>query len=445
MSYHDWMGIDAVNGSMPLDMDMNTDWTDGLTNMFYLAKPERYMFSTREEVPNLLKKSWPFLFMLIFLENLVLWLEKKPTLRVNDGITTLSHLVLVELAKLFFRGSESAAYLWVHNNYKVAELPWDSVTTWYLTAILVDFCYYWLHRACHEVHLLWAQHQVHHSSEDYNLTIGLRQSVLQAWCGFIFYLPLALFVPPSVFLIHQQFNLLYQFWIHTETVRSLGPLEWVLNTPRHHLVHHGSTLKCLDKNYGGTLIIWDRLFGTYADQPKEEVIFGLVMNQPSFNPLYLQVFYNMNVINKFNKMEGWVNKLSAVVKGPSWLPGRPWTGVEEDKIDVKQREKYDVQVPTWCNIYIILHFVAVVFGFQDLAQRYLSMDPLTVVAFVVYVLASITMIGYILEDRPNAFLLEFFRCLLIAGLIHFGVLSVELPFLKWFFAFFSRFLALPLP
>ncbi|CAB0013209.1 unnamed protein product, partial [Nesidiocoris tenuis] len=104
----------------------------------------------------------------------------------------------------------------------------------------------------------------------------------------IFYLPLALCVPPPIFFIHQQFNVLYQFWLHTETVRSLGPLEWVLSTPRHHRVHHGSTLKCLDKNYGGTLIIWDRLFGTFAEEPKEEIIYGLVMNQPSFNPLYLQ-------------------------------------------------------------------------------------------------------------------------------------------------------------
>ncbi|BES97188.1 Fatty acid hydroxylase superfamily [Nesidiocoris tenuis] len=377
--------------------------------------------------------SWPFFIMLVVLENLVLWLEKKPILRLNDSITSLSHGLLVDLSKLLYRGTETAAYVWIYENYRLAELPWDSVTTWYLTALGVDFCYYWVHRACHEVHILWAQHQVHHSSEDYNLTIGLRQSVLQGWCGFIFYLPLALCVPPPIFFIHQQFNVLYQFWLHTETVRSLGPLEWVLSTPRHHRVHHGSTLKCLDKNYGGTLIIWDRLFGTFAEEPKEEIIYGLVMNQPSFNPLYLQVFYNMNVINKFGKMEGWANKLSAVFKGPSWLPGRPWTGAEEDKIDVKSRKKFDVELPTWCNVYIALHFIAVVFGFQDLAQRYLSMDPLSAVMFVVYVLASVTMIGFLLENRQNAFILELVRCSLIAWLIHSGVLSVELPYLKWFF------------
>ncbi|XP_039291102.1 alkylglycerol monooxygenase-like [Nilaparvata lugens] len=213
-------------------------------------------------------------------------------MRLNDGITSISHGIFQECGRLLFRGAESALYVYIYENYRLMELPWDSPMTWYIAAIAVDFCYYWVHRASHEIHIFWAQHQVHHSSEDYNLTVGLRQSVLQGWCGFAFYLPMALFVPPAQFLTHQQFNLMYQFWIHTETVKSLGPLEWVLNTPKHHRLHHGSMLWCLDKNYGGCLIIWDRLFGTFVEDKKEqEIIYGLVYNQPSFNPFFLQIFY----------------------------------------------------------------------------------------------------------------------------------------------------------
>ncbi|KAG8283621.1 hypothetical protein J6590_014143 [Homalodisca vitripennis] len=275
--------------------------------------------------------------------------------------------------RLLFRGGESALYIYIYEHFHIIDLPWESPVTWYIAAIGVDFCYYWVHRASHEIHILWAQHQVHHSSEDYNLAVGLRQSVLQGWCGFIFYLPMAVFVPPAQFLTHQQFNLLYQFWIHTETVKSLGPLEWLLNTPKHHRVHHGSTLYCLDKNYGGFLIIWDRLFGTFQkEEEKKEIIYGLVKNQPSFNPLFLQVFYNMNVWNKMQSMAGWQNKLGAVIKGPSWLPGKPWTGADEDKIDVKSRVKYDVKLPLWLNVYIIVHFAAVTVGFQELALRYMN-------------------------------------------------------------------------
>ncbi|CAG2058955.1 unnamed protein product, partial [Timema podura] len=96
----------------------------------------------------------------------------------------LKNTLLVEIG-LVFRGAENVAYIFIYENFRLVELPWDSAWTWYLAVLGVDFCYYWLHRACHEVHILWAQHQVHHSSEEFNLTVGLRQSVLQGWCGFV--------------------------------------------------------------------------------------------------------------------------------------------------------------------------------------------------------------------------------------------------------------------
>nr|CAD7569948.1 unnamed protein product [Timema californicum] len=380
---------------------------------------------------------------------------------------------------LVFRGAENVAYIFIYENFRLVELPWDSAWTWYLAVVGVDFCYYWLHRACHEVHILWAQHQVHHSSEEFNLTVGLRQSILQGWCGFLFYLPLAVIIPPAHFLTHQQFNLLFQFWIHTKSVHTLGPLEWVFNTPRHHRLsshashcpdlicsplrharrtcvasrvlvgklvvlkgaslraerlvwtglllsrselhkHHGRqrrstsrcNLYCLDKNYGGLLIIWDRLFGTFADErPKEEIIYGLVYNQPSFNPFFLQIFYNMNVINKWKSMSNWQDKLAAVWKGPSWIPGKPRLGAEEDKLDIKSRDKYNVQLPLWCNLYLLIHFVVVVIGFQELALRYMGMSPLAVLGFVAYILTSLTTIGMLFDNHPYACLFELVRCL----------------------------------
>ncbi|CAB3381035.1 Hypothetical predicted protein [Cloeon dipterum] len=306
------------------------------------------------------------------LENLLLYLEGRPTVRLNDSITSLSHGLIQHCGKLIFRGAESAAYIFIYQKFRLVDLAWDNAVTWYLAALGVDFCYYWVHRASHEVHVLWAQHQVHHSSEDYNVAVGLRQSILQGWCGFIFYLPLAFFIPPAHFLTHQQFSLLFQFWLHTEAVRHLGPLEWIFNTPRHHRVHHGANLYCLDKNYGGVLIIWDRLFGTFAPEKEgEEIVYGLVFNQPSFNPVWLQYFYSAHVVHKWQTMEGWKNKLSAVFKGPSWAPGAPWTGREEDKIKVGPRPKYDVSIPTWCNVYLLIHFVVVVLLFQELYVRHL--------------------------------------------------------------------------
>jgi len=181
-------------------------------------------------------------------------------------------------------------YIYLYENYSVIKLPWNSLSTWMLCALGVDFFYYWSHRANHEVNILWSQHQVHHSSEEYNLSTALRQGVVQRWATWIIFLPMAFLIPPSQFAAHSQFNLMYQFWIHTEVVGHLGPLEWVLNTPSHHRVHHASTRSYIDKNYGGVLIIWDRIFGTFEAEHKEEpIVYGLTSQLKFFNPLYLQV------------------------------------------------------------------------------------------------------------------------------------------------------------
>ncbi|XP_077866610.1 alkylglycerol monooxygenase-like [Saccoglossus kowalevskii] len=147
-----------------------------------------------------------------------------------------------------------------------------------------------------EVNFMWAAHQVHHSSEDYNLGTAIRQSIFQRHTAWIFYLPMALFVSPPTAYVHIQFVTLYQFWIHTEFVGSLGPVEYILNTPSHHRVHHGRNPYCIDKNYGGTLIIWDRLFGTFAPE-RERVVYGLVHPIASWNPFYIQFCHLMHMWN----------------------------------------------------------------------------------------------------------------------------------------------------
>ncbi|XP_066141130.1 alkylglycerol monooxygenase-like [Euwallacea fornicatus] len=386
----------------------------GLGRLFYVVPPEDTSFSDAEDVPKFFYNAWPYFLLFMVIENLILWVENRKTARLNDSITSLSHGIFQECGRLLFRGSESYLYFYIYKNFRICDLPWDWPLTWYLAAIGVDFCYYWVHRACHEVHILWAQHQVHHSSEDYNLAVGLRQSVLQGWCGFIFYLPLALVVPPSQFVTHQYFNLLYQFWIHTETVKTLGPLEWIFNTPNHHRVHHGSNIYCLDTNYGGVLIIWDRIFGTFArEREDEEIIYGLVYNQPSFNPLHLQTFYTKYVIERFGAMEGYKNKLAAIFYGPSWQPGKPRLGLEEDKVKVTKRDKFDVQIPLWCNIYLLVHFTVMVYGFHQLALRYLNLSPVTVLIFVVYIIASLTNIGLLFENHKYAPIYEVLRCMVL--------------------------------
>lgn len=158
---------------------------------------------------------------------------------------------------------------------------------WIVVMIAVDFLYYWFHRMSHEVRFLWASHVIHHSSRRYNLATAVRQSWTAHFATLIFYLPLVFlgFHPVLVFAA-KSINLIYQFFIHTELVRKMGWLEWVLNTPSHHRVHHGTNIQYLDRNYGGILIIWDRLFGSFEPEV-EKVEYGILKNIESHNPLYI--------------------------------------------------------------------------------------------------------------------------------------------------------------
>lgn len=157
--------------------------------------------------------------------------------------------------------------------------------SWLILLFAEDLCYYWFHRLHHEVRLLWAVHVNHHSSVHYNLSTALRQPLLTPFTGPVFWVPLALVgFPPWMILTAQAWSLLYQFWLHTEAIDRLGPLEWVLNTPSHHRVHHGANLAYLDTNHAGIFIIWDRLFGTFVRED-ERVTYGLTTNIGTHHPL----------------------------------------------------------------------------------------------------------------------------------------------------------------
>lgn len=193
---------------------------------------------------------------------------------------------------------------------------------WVLLFLADDFSYYWFHRTAHSVNWFWASHVVHHSSERYNLAAALRQT----WTGnltgtFLFWawMPLLGF-PPIWVLFFQQVSLIYQFWIHTEVVGRLpAPIEFLFNTPSHHRVHHGSDLKYLDKNHGGILIIWDRLFGTF--QPEEErPTYGLTRNIGSFNPVVVALKTWKDLAYRVAQAGSWRERAGFLFGPPGWSP-----------------------------------------------------------------------------------------------------------------------------
>jgi sterol desaturase/sphingolipid hydroxylase (fatty acid hydroxylase superfamily) len=181
-----------------------------------------------------------------------------------------------------------------------------------------DFLYYWNHRFMHTSRYMWAVHEVHHSSERYNLSTALRQPVADALGTSIPYGLMCLVgIPPSAVATARGINLIYQFWIHTEAIDRIGRAEVTLNSPSHHRVHHGSQRQYLDRNHGGILIVWDKLFGTFEPED-ERVVYGLTTNIDTFNPARIASHEYVDIARDIASSNGWVERLSCVLRGPGW-------------------------------------------------------------------------------------------------------------------------------
>lgn len=391
----------------------NVSFTKGVRRFLYAVTPKEASFAKLDDVPDYLNEAVPFFLGAIVLEYILAFLTRLPPARLNDAFSSIAAGTLSQLSKIIILSAELALYVFIYDNFNLITLPWDYPGTWYFCFIGVDFIYYWFHRAAHEINIMWAAHQVHHSSEDYNFTTALRQSVVQNYTSAIFYMPLALVVPPSIFFVHSQFNMLYQFWIHTEIVRSLGPLEYILNTPSHHRVHHGRNPYCIDKNYGGTLIIWDRIFGTFQAETDEEIAYGLVHPLASWDPIWTQLCHFCHIWKTFWETPGLKDKLAVLFKGPGWTPGKPRLGDPADLPEIEYPiQRYDSSLSYWGNVYVLVHFAVTIVAYQLLIARRMLMSQLHVLGVISYFLFTISSVGALFDNKWYAPYMELFRCLL---------------------------------
>ncbi len=238
----------------------------------------------------------------------------------RDSTTSLLLGLGSTLAGAIFGASVVAMYVaaWHFRLWHIPDTWWTAL----ICFVLDDLAYYAFHRSAHRVRWFWASHVVHHSSQHYNLTTALRQS----WTGFIalgflFRMPLLLIgFSPRLVLFCGGINLVYQFWIHTETVRRLPRwAEAVLNTPSHHRVHHGTNPRYLDRNYAGVFIVWDRLFGTFeAEDDAERPRYGIVHNLSTFNPLWAAFHEWAGIARDVWHARSWRERWMLVAGPPGW-------------------------------------------------------------------------------------------------------------------------------
>ena len=388
--------------------------------------------------------SIPVFFLLIGLE---IWLERRerrananaPRLyRLNDTLNDLACGTIQQLVGVFAKTAIFAGYVLLYERVGMRSPTALSMNEWshWLAAFLgLDFFYYWFHRASHEVNFLWAAHIVHHQSEEYNLSVALRQSALQQFFGAPFYWPLALLgVPPAMFLALDAFDTLYQFWIHTRTIGKLGFLESFLNTPSNHRVHNGSNDEYIDRNHGGVLIIWDKLFGTYEPEGAP-VAYGVTRPLANWNPLWANLQYYSELFSVAKRTRRFGDKIRIFLKGPAWRPADvPFEKTDYNPMDGR---KYDASAPPGLAGYAIVQFLLAMGAVIALLFLGSRLQPAGRVTFALFAVWGLVNVGGLFDRRAWLPASEIARFAVVAALavvgaffapnaVHFGALAAAL-------------------
>ncbi|MBY0541773.1 MAG: sterol desaturase family protein [Sphingobacteriaceae bacterium] len=368
--------------------------------------------------------SIPIFFLLIGIELAYDFYKKLKYYRFNDSISNLSQGIGSQLTGLFMKTTLFFGYKYIFEHWRIFELP-NNIWVWIILFIAVDFCYYWFHRMSHQINALWAAHIVHHQSEEYNLTVALRQSWFQSWFSWVFYLPLALLgFEPLMFLTLSSFNTLYQFWIHTRGIKNMGFLEHILNTPSHHRVHHGSNPKYIDKNHAGTLIIWDKLFGTFQKE-EEEVYYGITSPLASWNPVWANVHYWVELLNTAKKADNITDKVKVFIKPPGWFPANLGGFKYAPEIDVMNYKKYDSTYSSKIIRYVSFQFMIALGVGSALLFLNSKLDITQVILIVLFTIATLITCGALLENKSWLKYFEYSRLLFsIVALYSFNQLAI---------------------
>lgn len=272
-------------------------------------------------IPNLIYYAIPFFIVTVILEGIVLFKKQPQTYEFKDTLASIAMGIGNVFVNLLSKLLIVFIFTFIYQNYRISTIPfvWWS---WLLILFADDVCYYWAHRMGHESRFFWASHIVHHSSQKFNLSTALRQTWTGGFFTFVFYiiLPFLGFHPLMIFT-QMSISLLYQYWIHTELINKMPRwFEAIFNTPSHHRVHHGSNPLYLDRNHAGIFIIWDKLFGTFQPELKnEKVIYGLTSNIKTFNPIKIALNEWISVFkDAFLAKTSLTNKLKYFIKPPGW-------------------------------------------------------------------------------------------------------------------------------
>jgi sterol desaturase/sphingolipid hydroxylase (fatty acid hydroxylase superfamily) len=354
----------------------------------------------------------PLFLILMLFEFLVLRAKKRNHHRYNDTLNSLSMGLLLLTSDALLKVTTFAVFIFVYQNYGLIEFNSTQIITWVTFFFLVDFCYYWFHRCAHEFNFLWGAHVGHHQSEEYNLTTALRQSAFQYAFSWVFYLPLALLgCPPEVFLAQFAILKMYQFWLHTQAINKIPFVEGILSTPSSHRVHHAKNPIYIDRNYGGTLVIWDRLFGSWQPEMDQEPChYGTTKPLNTLNPIKANLQHWSMLFSDMLKTASIKDKLLLWIKPTGW---RPQDCMDDDSHlqhdGTENREKFDPKTTVWAKVYAGFSMLSLVM----LATMYLFKSPilsgLEATAGALIILLGVWQLNRVLEAKFNLLFIEALR------------------------------------
>jgi sterol desaturase/sphingolipid hydroxylase (fatty acid hydroxylase superfamily) len=373
----------------------------------------------------------PVFFALIALEYFVGRVRGRSNYRLNDAVNSLSLGVMSQVVGLFTRALTIGIYAAVYSAVAIQQLPADRWWVWVLGIVSYDFCYYWFHRIGHESAIFWASHVVHHQSQEYNLTTALRQTSSSALLGWVFYLPMAIVgIPPGVFAVTAIVNLLYQYWIHTEQVGKLGWFDRWFSSPSNHRVHHAVNDQYIDRNYGGILMIWDRLFGSFVEET-ERCVYGTRAPLDSWDPLWANLEVYADLARKSRHAARWRDRLLVWIMPPGWQPatatGEHWA---KPHFDVTRLRRYDPPMRRGTRLFVVVQFCALLVSSTLLLWFESSLDVSAVAEWSVATIAVLWITGAVMQGRlrlPVALATEAALVALLAVSLNSGAAPVALP------------------
>lgn len=353
----------------------------------------------------------PIFLFFILVEYLATHKKHPEYYRLNDSLTNLNIGVGHLLFKLLTTGLMLGAYTLVLSHFAVLHL--SGIWAYLIVLVLFDFCFYWAHRYGHEVNLFWGAHVVHHQSEEYNLTVALRQSWIHSLLAFIFFLPIAfLGVDVLTLGICASINSFYQFWIHTKTIHKMPKwFEAVFNTPSHHRVHHGVNPKYIDKNHAGMFIIWDRLFGTFQEEI-EEPTYGITTPINSWNPAWANIEYYSSMFKKAKCFSSVKEKIYYLFAKPGWQPKALGGQLPIPEVDYNNPKYNATAINKNLNIYVLVQFGLIIIGLSAYLYHFEKLSAFYAVLFFSILMLSIIICSAILEQKKWVKYAEYTRLII---------------------------------